>query len=207
MQLNVNVTYSELVERVKRMFSSRAHPTWINVEPLSFSAISTLVSRTLHRTKQDCAPLSGFIHRASCGNAFSVRSILTTLQRQRHVWSPSKVPFPFYWFLLLDFVWLEPKLLGVWIYHSKYLLHLTISTVMTWKQWRRAWSIKRSLIRQTWRSFVDICANCRLRSGNIWLGQSFSVKRKYEKNNRFEQLLTSFQVQSHGSSFYDGLGR
>jgi len=192
MQLNADVTCSELVERVKQMFSSRAHPTWINVEPLPFSAISTLVSRTLHRTKQDCAPLSSFIHQASCGNAFSARSILTTLQRQRHVWSPSKLSIPSSWFLPLDFVWLETKLLGVWIYHVKYLFHLIILTVMTWEQWRRAWLIKRSLIRQTWRSFVDICANYRLRSGNTWLGQFFSVKRNFENNNHFEQLLTSF---------------
>ncbi|KXN87566.1 Peroxide stress-activated histidine kinase mak2 [Leucoagaricus sp. SymC.cos] len=76
---------TEVVERVHKMFSSKSCPTWINLEPLSFSAISTLVSKTLHRTKEECAPLSSFITAASSGNAFSVRNTLTTLQRQHHI--------------------------------------------------------------------------------------------------------------------------
>jgi hypothetical protein len=67
------------------MFSSKARPTWIFVEPLPYHAILSLTSKTLHRTKEDCAELARFVHRASSGNAFSARSILTTLQRQNHV--------------------------------------------------------------------------------------------------------------------------
>jgi predicted ATPase len=66
------------------MFSSKARPTWIFVEPLTPNAILSLTSKTLHRTKEDCADLAQFVHRASSGNAFSARSILTTLQRQKH---------------------------------------------------------------------------------------------------------------------------
>ncbi|KAF5355680.1 hypothetical protein D9756_004007 [Leucocoprinus leucothites] len=76
---------TEIVERVHRMFSPKSRPTWINVEPLSFLAISTLISKTLHRTKEECIPLSSFVTAASSGNAFSVRNILMTLQRQRHI--------------------------------------------------------------------------------------------------------------------------
>ncbi|KAJ2919335.1 hypothetical protein MD484_g1075, partial [Candolleomyces efflorescens] len=74
-----------VVNRVKAMFSFRAQPTWISVEPLTYPAILALTSKTLHRTKEDCAPLAQFIHHASSGNAFSARSILTTLQRQHHI--------------------------------------------------------------------------------------------------------------------------
>ncbi|KIL70561.1 hypothetical protein M378DRAFT_194875 [Amanita muscaria Koide BX008] len=76
---------TDVVARVRQMFSSRSRPTWIDVEPLSFSAISALVSKTLHRPKEDCQPLSRFVHAASSGNAFSARNILTTLQRQHHI--------------------------------------------------------------------------------------------------------------------------
>jgi len=76
---------SEVVQRVRDMFNNRSRPTWITVEPLSFQAISSLVSKTLHRTKEECAALSRFVYAASSGNAFSARSILTTLQRQRHI--------------------------------------------------------------------------------------------------------------------------
>jgi hypothetical protein len=67
------------------MFTSKSRPTWINVEPLSYAAVSTLISKTLHRTKDECAPLSSFITAASSGNAFSARNTLVTLQRQSHV--------------------------------------------------------------------------------------------------------------------------
>ncbi|RDB29051.1 Peroxide stress-activated histidine kinase mak2 [Hypsizygus marmoreus] len=73
---------NNIVERVRGMFASRSRPTWIFVQPLSYTAISSLVSKTLHRTKEDCTPLSHFIYAASSGNAFSARSILTTLHRQ-----------------------------------------------------------------------------------------------------------------------------
>ncbi|KAJ3513116.1 hypothetical protein NLJ89_g3133 [Agrocybe chaxingu] len=76
---------SNVVQRVKDMFKSRSQPTWITVEPLSFQAIGSLVSKTLHRAKEECVPLSRFVHMASSGNAFSARNILTTLQRQGHI--------------------------------------------------------------------------------------------------------------------------
>ncbi|TFK76709.1 dual-domain HisK/Mak2 protein kinase [Pluteus cervinus] len=76
---------SEAVERVKTMFIGRSHPTWISVEPLQSSAIWSLVSKTLHRSKEDCAPLSQWIFAASSGNPFSARNILMMLQRQRHI--------------------------------------------------------------------------------------------------------------------------
>lgn len=71
------------------MFSSKSRFTWINVEPLSHSAISSLISKTLRRSEDECEALSTFITRASSGNAFSVKNILTTLQRQHHVGAKS----------------------------------------------------------------------------------------------------------------------
>ena len=81
----LTVDISEIVDRVRQMFSNRARPTWITVEPLPLPAISQLVSKTLHRGIEECMPLSRFVFLASSGNAFSARSILTTLQRQHHV--------------------------------------------------------------------------------------------------------------------------
>jgi predicted ATPase len=75
----------DVVERFRDMLTTRTRPTWITLEPLSYQAISLLISKTLHRPKEDCAPLSKFIFEASSGNAFSARSILTTLQRQHHI--------------------------------------------------------------------------------------------------------------------------
>ncbi|KDR85277.1 hypothetical protein GALMADRAFT_218372 [Galerina marginata CBS 339.88] len=72
----------DIVEHVRGMFSSRSRVAWITVEPLTLLAISLLVSKTLHRTIEDCTPLSNFVLAASSGNAFSARSVLTTLQRQ-----------------------------------------------------------------------------------------------------------------------------
>ncbi|CAL1696704.1 unnamed protein product [Somion occarium] len=73
-----------LIERLRGMFSSRS-ATWIILESLSISAVSTLISRTLHRSKDECAALSRLIHAASQGNAFSVRNILMTMYRQGHI--------------------------------------------------------------------------------------------------------------------------
>jgi hypothetical protein len=67
------------------MFTGRSRPTWIHLEPLSYTAISSLVSKTLHRSKDDAASLSRFIFMASSGNPFSARSMLSTFQRQHHV--------------------------------------------------------------------------------------------------------------------------
>ncbi|KAF9498170.1 dual-domain HisK/Mak2 protein kinase [Pleurotus eryngii] len=75
----------DIVTKVKSMFQSRAKPTWIHLEPLNYSSVLSLVSKTLHREKDDCAPLATFVYSASSGNAFSARSILTTLQRQHRI--------------------------------------------------------------------------------------------------------------------------
>ncbi|KAF9015434.1 dual-domain HisK/Mak2 protein kinase [Cyathus striatus] len=75
----------EIVERVRAMFANRSRPTWITVEPLTYGAISSLVSKTLHRNKEDCISLSRFVFASSAGNAFSARSILMTLQRQHFI--------------------------------------------------------------------------------------------------------------------------
>ncbi|KAI0078477.1 histidine kinase [Panus rudis PR-1116 ss-1] len=72
----------ELIEKLKTMFVNRS-ATWVNLEPLSISAVTSLVSRTLHRSKDDCAPLARLIHAASQGNAFSARNLLTTMYRQK----------------------------------------------------------------------------------------------------------------------------
>ncbi|KAJ7655307.1 dual-domain HisK/Mak2 protein kinase [Mycena polygramma] len=74
-----------VVERVRTMFTGRSRPTWINLESLPYSAIGAMVSKSLHRTKDDCIPLSRVIFDASSGNPFSARNILHTLQRQHHV--------------------------------------------------------------------------------------------------------------------------
>ncbi|KAJ6569666.1 dual-domain HisK/Mak2 protein kinase [Mycena capillaripes] len=76
---------SEVVERVRSMFTGRSRPTWINLESLPYSAIGSMVSKSLHRSKEDCIPLSRVIFDASSGNAFSARNILQTLQRQHHL--------------------------------------------------------------------------------------------------------------------------
>lgn len=79
-----DIVFREVLDVLRSTLSSRA-ATWINLEPLSFTAISTMVSRTLHRPKEEVQSLSRVIHAASLGNAFSARNILTTLHRQRMV--------------------------------------------------------------------------------------------------------------------------
>ncbi|EKM60729.1 uncharacterized protein PHACADRAFT_155836 [Phanerochaete carnosa HHB-10118-sp] len=80
----VRIDTPEVLERLKPMFNNRS-ATWIHLEPLSFSAVSSLVSRTLRRSKEDCQPLSRIVHAASLGNPFSVRNMLATLQRQHFI--------------------------------------------------------------------------------------------------------------------------
>ncbi|OCH84424.1 histidine kinase [Obba rivulosa] len=74
----------EVVDRIRNTFSIKS-ATWLNLEPLTYSAVSNMVSRTLRRTKEDTTTLSRLVHAASRGNAFSARNILTTLQRQGHI--------------------------------------------------------------------------------------------------------------------------
>ncbi|OSX67898.1 hypothetical protein POSPLADRAFT_1043081 [Postia placenta MAD-698-R-SB12] len=74
----------EMVDKIRATFTSRS-TTWVNLEPLTYSAISTLVARTLRRPKEECASLSRLVLVASLGNAFSARNILMTLQRQHHI--------------------------------------------------------------------------------------------------------------------------
>ncbi|KZT06226.1 histidine kinase [Laetiporus sulphureus 93-53] len=73
-----------ILDRMRATFSSKS-TTWIHLEPLNYTAISSMVARTLHRPKEDCSSLSRLIHAASMGNAFSARNILMTLQRQHHI--------------------------------------------------------------------------------------------------------------------------
>ncbi|KAI0325627.1 histidine kinase [Cubamyces sp. BRFM 1775] len=75
----------ERLEKIRQTFSTKS-TTWINLEPLSYPAISTLVARTLHRPKEDVSHLARIIHGVSEGNPFSARNILMTLHRQRHIW-------------------------------------------------------------------------------------------------------------------------
>lgn len=99
----------EIVERVRGMFARRSRPTWINVEPLSYPAISSLVAKTLHRTREECAPLSRFLFSASSGNAFSARNILMNFQRQHFVCLcppfPGLMDSPELVFLQITFSW------------------------------------------------------------------------------------------------------
>ena len=76
--------HSERLDKIRQTFSTKS-TTWINLEPLSYPAISTLVARTLHRPKDDVSHLPRLIHGVSEGNPFTARNILMTLYRQRHV--------------------------------------------------------------------------------------------------------------------------
>ena len=67
------------------MFAGRFRATWIQLDPLTYPSVSSLVSRTLRQSKDNVAPLARLIHSVSAGNAFSVRNLLTTLQRQHLV--------------------------------------------------------------------------------------------------------------------------
>ena len=75
----------EIVARVRSMFFGRFKATWIHLDPLAYSSVASLVARTLHQSKDNVAPLARLIHSISAGNAFSIRNLLATLQRQRLV--------------------------------------------------------------------------------------------------------------------------
>jgi len=72
----------EIVSRVRSMFLGRSRATWIQLDPLTYSSVASLISRTLRQSKDNVAPLSHLIRSISAGNAFSVRNLLTMLQRQ-----------------------------------------------------------------------------------------------------------------------------
>ncbi|KAH8120504.1 dual-domain HisK/Mak2 protein kinase [Phellopilus nigrolimitatus] len=76
---------SAKVERLRQVFGSKSRVTWIVLEPLSSSAVLSLVSRTLHRSKEDCLALSRIVYRTSQGNAFSVRNFLNSLHRHHQL--------------------------------------------------------------------------------------------------------------------------
>jgi predicted ATPase len=67
------------------MFSGRSRVTWIQLDPLTYSSVASLVSRTLRQSKDNVAPLTRLIHGISAGNAFSIRNLLATFQRQHLV--------------------------------------------------------------------------------------------------------------------------
>ncbi|KAH9075705.1 histidine kinase [Lactarius deliciosus] len=75
-------TRSPALGVVLSMFFGRFRATWIQLDPLTYPSVASLVSRTLRQTKDNVAPLARLIHSVSAGNAFSVRNLLTTLQRQ-----------------------------------------------------------------------------------------------------------------------------
>ncbi|KAI5123720.1 hypothetical protein M0805_000314 [Coniferiporia weirii] len=76
----------EKVERLRRVFSNKSRRvTWITLEPLHFHPVLALVSRTLHRSKEDCSALSRIVYRTCGGNVFSVRNFLTSLHRHRQI--------------------------------------------------------------------------------------------------------------------------
>ncbi|TBU58822.1 histidine kinase [Dichomitus squalens] len=75
----------EKFDRIRHTFSTKS-TTWINLEPLGYPAVSTLIARTLHRSKEDVSHLARIVHSSSEGNPFSARNILTTLHRQSLIW-------------------------------------------------------------------------------------------------------------------------
>jgi hypothetical protein len=74
------------LKRAESIFSSKSRTKWIELEDgLSLAAISHMIARTLHRPREECAPLSRLVHNLAHGNAFSCRSFLMTLYRQNLV--------------------------------------------------------------------------------------------------------------------------
>ncbi|EIW86383.1 dual-domain HisK Mak2 protein kinase [Coniophora puteana RWD-64-598 SS2] len=74
-----------LVDRVKSMSTNKSRVAWMNLDPLSYAAMSSLVSKTLHRNKEDCTPLSRLVYTASAGNAFVARNILHQFHRLHYI--------------------------------------------------------------------------------------------------------------------------
>jgi len=74
-----------LVDRVKSMSTNKSRVAWMNLDQLSYAAMSSLVSKTLHRSKEDCTPLSRLVYTASAGNAFVARNILHQFHRLHYI--------------------------------------------------------------------------------------------------------------------------
>jgi predicted ATPase len=74
-----------MVSRVRSTFRSKMRTTWINIEPLNYVAVSSLVSRALHGTKEESAPLARLVHRVTLGNPFAIKNLLTQLVRQNFI--------------------------------------------------------------------------------------------------------------------------
>ncbi|KAL4069355.1 STKc type histidine kinase, partial [Scleroderma citrinum] len=97
----------QLMDRVRSMCSHRARATWITLEQLPFSAISMLVSKTLHRSREECSRLSRVVYTTSGGNAFLARNVLSGMQRHNHItfdWTRNR------W--LFDITTIESRLMG-----------------------------------------------------------------------------------------------
>jgi predicted ATPase len=63
---------AEAVRRAHAVFSSKSRTTWIELDGgLSLSAVASMVMKTLHQSREECAPLSHLVHEISHGNAVS----------------------------------------------------------------------------------------------------------------------------------------
>ncbi|KAF9243774.1 STKc type histidine kinase [Melanogaster broomeanus] len=82
---NSDHTVSEILDRIRSICSQNARTTWITLEELSYSAISNLVAKSLHRTREACSPLSRVLYTASRGNIFLARSVLIGMQRRDYI--------------------------------------------------------------------------------------------------------------------------
>lgn len=58
---------------------------------MNAASVLSFVSKTLHRSKDDCVHLARVVYRLSQGNAFAVRNFLTSLYRHRQV---SRLRYP-----------------------------------------------------------------------------------------------------------------
>jgi predicted ATPase len=74
----------EAMKRARAVFSSKSRTTWVELDSgLALHAVASLVSKTLRRPREECAPLATLVHHVSHGNAFAARSFLMALHRQR----------------------------------------------------------------------------------------------------------------------------
>ncbi|KAI6045151.1 STKc type histidine kinase [Pisolithus marmoratus] len=83
--VTVRPTDRQLMDRIRSMCSHRARATWITLQQLSFSAISSFVAKALHRSREECSRLSRLVYTTSGGNAFLARNLLSAMQRHHHI--------------------------------------------------------------------------------------------------------------------------